>query len=154
MKSILIFCLGIFGALAGTNSAQAQTASAEVWTVTIDVFSGQPNPTFTLDASEVAEVRARLNATPLIRAMTGAKETIIPARLGYRGMLIKATAGGKAIEDTEASGAKIMRKTASALFDGKPVGLEGYLLSRAVVRGLISPTLENQIKTQSRGAIQ
>ena len=102
---------------AQTQSApsQSQTTPAEVWSVTIGVFSGRPDPVFTLLPSEVAEVRARLGKAPSVRAVADAKETILPARLGYRGMRLKASTGDKVIEDMEICETQIQRKTAGAL---------------------------------------
>jgi len=141
------------GVSASGGSPPADAPPAEVWKVTIDVFSGMPNPVFTLEPSEVAEVRARLGSAPLVRPMASANETVRPARLGYRGMLVKATAGTNAIEDTEISEGKILRKTAGALYDGSSAGIEGYLLSLAVSKGAIDQGLADQIKSQSHGTI-
>jgi hypothetical protein len=155
MKTILSLCLGLFCVLAAANfsSVQAQTATAEVWTVTVDVFSGMPNPAFTLTASEITEVRARLSAAPQLRAMTNPKETILPARLGYRGMMVSAVASGKQIEKCEVAAGKILRRLAGVVHNGKAAGLEGYLLSLAVAKGVVTPDLADEIKVQSRGSI-
>jgi hypothetical protein len=120
---------------ASGGSLPADAPPAEVWKVTIDVFSGVPNPVFTLEPSEVAEVQARLDSAPLVRPMASANETIIPARLGYRGMHT------------------ILRRTTGAVYDGKSVNLEGYLLSLAVAKGVIDQGLADQIKSQSHGSI-
>ena len=138
---------------ASGGSLPADAPPAEVWKVTIDVFSGVPNPVFTLEPSEVAEVQARLDSAPLVRPMASANETIIPARLGYRGMHIKASAGDRVIEDTEISEGTILRRTTGAVYDGKSVNLEGYLLSLAVAKGVIDQGLADQIKSQSHGSI-
>jgi hypothetical protein len=138
---------------ASGGSLPADAPPAEVWKVTIDVFSGVPNPVFTLEPSEVAEVQARLDSAPWVRPMASANETIIPARLGYRGMQVRASAGGNVIEDTEISEGTILRRTTGAVYDGKSVDLEGYLLSLAVAKGTISQGLADQIKSQSHGSI-
>ena len=138
---------------ASGGSLPADTPPAEVWKVTIDVFSGVPNPVFTLEPSEVAEVQARLDSAPWVRPMASANETIIPARLGYRGMQVRASAGGNVIEDTEISEGTILRRTTGAVYDGKSVNLEGYLLSLAVAKGVIDQGLADQIKSQSHGSI-
>jgi hypothetical protein len=138
---------------ASGGSLPADAPPAEVWKVTIDVFSGVPNPVFTLEPSEVAEVQARLDSAPWVRPMASANETIIPARLGYRGMQVRASAGGNVIGDTEISEGTILRSTTGAVYDGKSVNLEGYLLSLAVAKGTISQGLADQIKLQAHGSI-
>jgi hypothetical protein len=155
MRSLLSFSSGVLFALILANSprTQAQTSTAEVWKVEIAVFSGVKNPVFTLEPAEVAEVRARLNSAAVVRSVTSDKETVIPARLGYRGMLITGAAARKWLEDTQVSENRILRRLAGTLNDGKAVGLEGYLLSLAVAKGTISPELAQRIKSQSSGAI-
>ena len=58
--------------------------------VTIDIFSGRPNPTFTLSDRQSREWLGRLRRTPA----KGRAEKILPvpeATLGYRGMVIEQT---------------------------------------------------------------
>ena len=138
---------------AGGSSPSTDAPPAEVWKVTIDVNSGLPNPVFTLEPSEVVEVQARLDRAPLVRPMDSANETIIPARLGYRGMHVKASAGDTVIEDTEISEGTILRRTTGAVYDGKSVNLEGYLLSLSVAKGVIDQGLADAIGSDSHGSI-
>lgn len=155
MKSFLSISSGVLFALTLANSlpAQAQTSTAEVWQVEIAVFSGVENPVLTLEPGEVAEVRARLKRVSVVRAKTDAEETLLPARLGYRGMVIRGSTGGKPLEHTEVSENKVLRKVDGTLNDGKTAALESYLLSLAVSKGTISQDLAKIIKSQSRGAI-
>ena len=68
-------------------------------------------------------------------------------------MQVRASAGGNVIEDTEISEGTILRRTTGAVYDGKSVNLEGYLLSLAVAKGVIDQGLADQIKSQSHGSI-
>ena len=55
--------------------------------VELDIFSGRPNPRWTLTATEEAELLQRL----LDRVVPIAPMTITDGKLGYRGFLIRAT---------------------------------------------------------------
>lgn len=50
--------------------------------VELDIFSGRPNPSWTLAEDEAAELRRRLEGLP------GTEREIDPPGLGYRGFLI------------------------------------------------------------------
>jgi hypothetical protein len=133
----------------GTETAKAQSGSSEVWTVVIDIFSGRPNPKFTLDAAEVQEVKARLGRAPAMSTAAMPDKTIRPARLGYRGILLKSSAGARVVEDSEVSKGKIFRKGpgAKALMDDKAAGagIERYLTTLAVSKGVLTPALGEEI---------
>ena len=126
-------------ALMAGGNARAQ-ATPEVWTITIDMFSGLPNPTFTLTAAEVAELKARLGRAPAMAAAAMPATTIRPSILGYRGIIIKATAGSRVVEDAEISKGRIFRKGpgARALMDDSGTSLERYLASLAVSKGVVA----------------
>jgi hypothetical protein len=51
--------------------------------VELDVFSGRPNPTWTLSDADRADLRARLDALP------AASATELGADLGYRGFVVR-----------------------------------------------------------------
>ena len=55
--------------------------------VELDIFSGRPNPRWTLTATEEAELLTRL----LDRSVPIAPMTITDGKLGYRGFLVRAT---------------------------------------------------------------
>jgi hypothetical protein len=57
--------------------------------VVLDVFSGRPNPTWTLDSEEVAEFLQRLNGLQFGLP----SEAVKPPALGYRGFLAQAANG-------------------------------------------------------------
>jgi hypothetical protein len=125
----------------GIGKAGAQTSS-EVWTVTLDIYSGRRNPSFTLDAAEVQEIKARLGRAP-VTAQAATQKTIRPSKLGYRGILISATAGGKVVEDSEVSKGAILRKgpSARALMNDAQTGIERYLATLAISKGAVSAEL-------------
>ena len=55
--------------------------------VELDIFSGRPNPRWTLNAAEEAELLQRM----LDRVVPIAPSTIADGKLGYRGFLVRAT---------------------------------------------------------------
>jgi len=59
-------------------------------TVTLDVFSGRPNPEWTLDAAQEAQLRARLASLSTTR-----DAPLEPPGLGYRGLLLRLDTGPK-----------------------------------------------------------
>jgi hypothetical protein len=71
---LVIGCLG----LAGCGEEEA----APVVTVELDVFSGRPNPSWVLSASDAREVQGRLADLPV----AGGK--LPDAKLGYRGFYL------------------------------------------------------------------
>src|SRR6187200_3434139 len=56
--------------------------------VELDIFSGRPNPRWVLNPAEEAELLQRL----LDRAVPTAPMTVLDAKLGYRGFLVRASA--------------------------------------------------------------
>ena len=59
-------------------------------TITLDIFSGLPNPTWTLSDTQVADLTARLGA------LTPAAQAVAPPPLGYRGFIIEGGTGALA----------------------------------------------------------
>jgi hypothetical protein len=57
--------------------------------VELDIFSGMPNPTWVLTTAEAESLARRLAALPRISARE------LSARLGYRGLVVKATNGAE-----------------------------------------------------------
>src|SRR5688500_12967848 len=55
--------------------------------VELDIFSGRPNPRWTLEPAEEAELIQRL----LDRSVPTAPVTISDGKLGYRGFVVRAT---------------------------------------------------------------
>ena len=124
-------------ALMGSGDARAQ--SGEVWKVEIDMYSGRPNPTFTLTAAEVTELKARMGKAPAMAAAAMPDKSIRPSKLGYRGIIVSGKAGTQVLEDTEVSKGKIFRKAGTkALMDDSAAGLERYLAGLAVSKGAVS----------------
>jgi hypothetical protein len=122
------------------QTANAQSASSETWQVEISMYSGLPNPTYTLSTAEIAQVKSHITSAPALPAASVANDTILPSILGYRGMIVIGTTSGKqVVEHTEVSGSKIYRKAgARALLDGKPSGLERVLLTLALSKSAIT----------------
>jgi len=91
--------------------------------VELDIFSGMPNPAWTLSSDEADSLLKRVAALP----QTGARELV--GNLGYRGFIVRCTGGASAqtvrvqrglVESED-------RKTAYALDEDR--GLERWLLS-------------------------
>jgi hypothetical protein len=72
--------------LPGSSSGLDACRLPETWQVVVDVFSGRPNPTFTLTEAEVVQAKDRMSHAQAT-APAGASG-IRPSILGYRGMII------------------------------------------------------------------
>jgi hypothetical protein len=59
----------------------------ETFSVEVDVFSGRPNPSFTIEAGELAPVLLKLHA--LCQSPPGSSIQYPESFLGYRGLLVK-----------------------------------------------------------------
>jgi hypothetical protein len=82
---IVLLMLGVALAACGSEATGGGTASSDdrgMATVTLDVFSGLPNPTWVLDADQAAEFRSQWDdlsvGTPID----------YPATLGYRAVIV------------------------------------------------------------------
>ena len=64
----------------GSSPAPPVAAPAQV---ELDIFSGRPNPTWTLSDADDADLRARLAALPSASAAT------LHSDLGYRGLIVR-----------------------------------------------------------------
>jgi hypothetical protein len=139
----------LVGAMAVLGKAGAQT-SGETWQVEIDIFSGRPNPVFTLSASEVADVKGRLATAKSAAGASANVKTIRPSILGYRGLLIlgKSSDGKQVTGDIEVYKGKLLRRTPSpaAVLDDSAAGVERQLLSLAVAKNAVSPQLMQEIQ--------
>lgn len=101
-----------------------QTGKGERMTVELDVFSGRPNPKWTLTEGEAVQVEERLRDLPQ------ASEAKQPG-LGYRGFVLmkgkrRVVVGSGVVRTEEAGQSRTYR-------DSK--GLEGYLLGLARAQG-------------------
>lgn len=149
---VLILC---FAMLAGLEKIDAADTEPAIWQVEIDVFSGHPNPVFTLQESEAAQVKALLS-----KAQASAKpndiNSVFPSRLGYRGIFIRQVGTNQTVvSEIQLRGKDILQKSgAGESWQGVPDrALEQYLLDLAQSKGAISAKVHGQIdETIARGA--
>lgn len=89
LLKIVILLLGFSGMVtvfAATGGPPATEPGSGV-TVTVEVFSGRPNPTFTLDDDTVLQGLRRAFSGPPVEPPDGARAAAF-GRLGYRGVVI------------------------------------------------------------------
>ncbi len=100
--------------------------------VTIDIYSGRPNPSFLLDEKEAKEILRQLSAEP--DAVT--PDDVTTGILGFRGMILE-------LEDDQASGLSLPRRLriggGVSKKEGKGLELAQRLLERA---GKLTPAAE------------
>ena len=101
--------------------------------IELDIFSGRPNPRWTLNAAEEAELLQRL----LDRTVPTAPMTITDGKLGYRGFVVRASAA------TAAALAARGLPTAFRVRDGLGASIdasaERWLLFTGAATGLQAP---------------
>ncbi|HVM81025.1 MAG TPA: hypothetical protein VMU06_18535 [Stellaceae bacterium] len=114
----------------GLKSSYAGIVMAVI--VTLEAFSGRPNPHWQLGAAEIAEFERRLAALPALAA--GGTTPLEP--LGYRGFSI----GGRAAPVHVFHGVVMIGPQA---FSDPGRGLERWLLDSG--RGSIDPTLAGHV---------
>ncbi len=151
MRTSIIFCLGSLIATAGSlGTAAAQTTPLAKVEVTVDIFSGLPNPVFELDQSELNELKARFDKATK-PTQQRADETARLPRLGYRGLFIDNPA--KLFELP--SSITIYRNDIYVDDGGKAAlvaneDLEVFLLEVALEKGAISQDLHDRIRSLQR----
>jgi hypothetical protein len=98
--------------------------------VMLDVFSGRPNPRWTLSDEQVNDLQARLRALPEARP-------IVPPGLGYRGFIVTNPAHDPRLPSQIRAFASVITITnAQATSYYQDVNnIEGWLISQARERG-------------------
>lgn len=135
---LLVVAFSVWG------SSMAQN-KAERLTVSVEVFSGRPNPTYDItDPGEINRLKDNLSNLPAV-AMTG-DELMAFGRLGYRGILIRNPAGIAGIPPyVQILEGKVKAsfgpKGADSTFFMDTEDLEKRYLGMAKDKGLISPGL-------------
>jgi hypothetical protein len=156
--AILVSCLA---ALTGSVPlASAQSVSRRE--VEVHIFSGRPNPVFTLTRSEGAEVRQLLaavaDAPVKIDPGSQAKEPETPfaSRLGYRGLSLREyAADGTLLSNTDIAGQNVLVRAAGRLRRkvASSDDLERRLVDLALTKGAIGDELHSHIlKEMQSGA--
>jgi hypothetical protein len=98
--ALLVFLIGG----RAMNAIPAPSDEA-VTVVTLDVFSGRPNPTWTLTEAQSRELQSRIAGlkTPLSSA------PVLPDDLGYRGLHVTTRGPSKVVELTIGSGGIVLK---------------------------------------------
>ena len=143
-------------ALAMLRKANAQSTT-ELWQVEVDIYSGLPNPVFTLTAEEMAQARQRLAKAIPLGPADAQTATVRPSMLGYRGIIVRSLGTAKAqASDTAATSnvpvlemfsAKILQRVPnnSVLLDDTPSGLERYLVTLAEQKAVLADSLAQAV---------
>ena len=145
---IFILVLFVTFSIAFAFGTAAAMENKQKLTVTVEVFSGRPNPTFEItDPGDIGRLRESLKTLPAL-AMTE-KEGSEFSRLGYRGIIITNSNGIKGIPMyAQFLGGKVKVLGAegkAANFFKDTADLEKYYLNLAKTRGLITALLDDKI---------
>ena len=123
--SLALTALVVALALAACASGSARAAEGDGVQVTVLLYSGRPNPTFTLTAEQADRVRQLVDAAQPDPGFRGG--SVLPSILGYNGLLVEglpaplAVYGGR-IEVQDREGKRVVS-------DGG--ALESFLLEAA-----------------------
>ena len=90
--SLALTALAVALALAACASGSARAAEGDGIQVTILLYSGRPNPTFTLTAEQAERVRQLVAAAQPDPGFRGG--SVLPSILGYNGLLVEGGAAG------------------------------------------------------------
>jgi hypothetical protein len=102
--------------------------------VELDAFSGRPNPTWSLNGPEVAELRSRLAGLP---AAPG--QTVPEGGLGYRGFRVRLRGEGSSPEESVYVAKGLVSRGANGQVYRDTHDLEGWLRENARARGYPVP---------------
>ena len=135
-------------------SAQSVTVKRQV---EIDIFSGRPNPVFTLTESEATDVQRSLTpATDALAKVDSSSpvktpESVLPSKLGYRGIVIQEyAADGRVLSRTEIAGRSVLVKPTGQLakLTTPSDDIERMLVDLALSKGKIDSTLYSHIQEE------
>lgn len=122
-----------------------ESPAAEAATVEVDLYSGRPNPAWSLTPEETARLVERIDG------MAPADEAEPPGRLGYRGLRFRLSAGGRETASGESFDEHVRFRDSAGVRHLADPGreVERWLLETG--RGKIEPqvyeTLKNQAET-------
>ncbi|HYQ90650.1 MAG TPA: hypothetical protein VES89_00895 [Candidatus Competibacteraceae bacterium] len=92
--------------------------------VEVDIFSGRPNPVWTLSDVEAATLVEKLSALP------PAPAKILSNPLGYRGLIVQMIQGSQDYTiQIQQGGVRVMHAGASSYFEDRDRSLELWLVS-------------------------
>ncbi len=136
----------VTAATAGSFLTVQAFAQEQGLKVTVLIFSGRPDPTFSLTRdNEFQTVSSALEKAVENKSFRG--ETVIPSRLGYKGILVENISGVKGVPRSIAvRGRDIEIRNKHVLFLRDNGELERYLLEEAMKKGAIDKTLFREIR--------
>lgn len=89
MKRPIVWLIAFLVATSGQVMGRETSPKVNGLEVTLLLFSGRPNPVLTLtDPKEIHDILSLAKALPRHPALS-TEETVIPARLGYRGIAVR-----------------------------------------------------------------
>lgn len=153
MKKQSIFCLFTLiltiGFL-GTAVAQEEVVEPPKNTVkvTIEIYSGLPNPILHLDQAELDEIKTLLKSTSKVTKKV-ATDTVQPSILGYRGLLFENRANVSelpAFMCIYRNNINVSENKNEVLEDDE--ALETFLLEKALEKGVISQEVFDRIDSE------
>jgi len=151
VQAILSICgaamLGLAFLACASGSAAAQTGAATGPKVTVLIYSGRPNPTFTLNASQEGRLQQLIAAA---RQDTGYEgKTVLPSILGYNGIVvIWSTGNGRAVYGNHIE----VREREATRFLADNGELEEFLLSAAMESRALDAEQLRFIRTKRPGS--
>jgi hypothetical protein len=98
-----------------------------IWQVTLDIFSGRPNPIWQIEGAEAEDLARRLRAAPPVPP--AAATPAPPPDLGYRGFVLRLGPTGKPDKETRVYHGRIIGAEGERLDPGRQ--LERWLLASA-----------------------
>jgi len=151
MKHFTIFTVVLFLIAGVTMNAQNTVKQEKGLKVTIMIFSGRPDPTFTItDESIITKIKDSLGKMPKNEKFNG--ETVSPAALGYKGILVENSSD--LIPDMDSfvvHHSKVEFKNKSAVknfLEDYAYELQDLLVRLALEKGAIDMNLADHIKNQ------
>jgi hypothetical protein len=143
--SYLLFIILCVGANSNLRAADNPSGSREV---EIDVFSGRPNPVFSLQTAEIQELDRFLSKATVEKSGAAAKAEIIPSILGYRGLRIRERGDNKVVvSEIQVAGKDILIRGQgeSRRMKAPDNALEQYLVDLALSKKAIDAELHKEI---------
>jgi hypothetical protein len=160
----LVFLLAVIDGSTHIASAQSVTVKRQV---EIDVFSGRPNPVFTLNDAEATLVQRWLTPTADALAKVDSAsplktpESVLPSKLGYRGIVItEYAADGRVLSRTEIAGKSVLARSTGQLArlttpsDDVERKLVDLALAKATIDSELHWLIQEEIGKRAKGATQ
>lgn len=128
------------------SKSSEEKPSPDAATVEVDLYSGRPNPSWSLTPEEVAQLIKRIDG------LAPADEVEPPAQLGYRGLRFRLYAGGREIASAESFDGHLRFKDPEGLRHlADPGGeVERWLLETG--RGKIEPQVYETLRNQAESS--